>query len=84
MENNFVQKENTKENVNLLLDQNFTQRRSAIYNKKSTTCILVNMYAKTFWVTCQEGKKDASEVIKEMFNQKITIQCQIKYQHKPI
>ena len=73
MENNFIQQNYTEDNVNLLLDQNFTQKQSAIFDKKDGAFILVNKHAQTFWITCHEGLKDASQIIKEMFNQKITI-----------
>ncbi|WP_395073829.1 hypothetical protein [Flavobacterium sp.] len=76
MENNFIQRKNTKENVNLLLDENFKQEQSAIFDNKSDTYILINKHAKTFWITCQEGLKDASQIINEMFNQKIVTKCQ--------
>lgn len=76
MENNFIQQTYTVDNVNLLLDQNFTEKKSAIFNPKDGIFILVNNHARTFWLTCHEGLQDAQQIIKEMFNQKITTQCQ--------
>ncbi len=66
---NFLQAENSVDNLSLL-NKNHSQLESTIYSDKEQV-LLVNLEEKTFWITCQEGLKDAKKIIKEKLNQKI-------------
>lgn len=71
MENNFFQIKNKKKNRKFLKENGFTQLKSAIFNPESEELLLINTSNREFWNTCHDGVKNASETIKEAFNQQI-------------
>ena len=71
MANNFFQIKSKKKNRKFLKENGFTQLKSAIYNPESEELLLINTSDREFWTTCHYGVKNASETIKEAYNQQI-------------
>ena len=71
MANNFFQIKSKKKNRKFLKENGFTQLKSAIFNPESEELLLINTSDKEFWTTCHDGVKNASETIKEAYNQQI-------------
>ncbi len=71
MENKYCTIKKNKHNSNFLKDNGFKKLKSAIYNSKSETVLLINREKREFWETCLDGITDASRVVLESENQEI-------------
>ena len=71
MANNFFQIKSKKKNRKFLKENGFTQLKSASYNPDREELLLINTSDREFWTTCHNGVKNASETIKEAYNQQI-------------
>ena len=71
MENKFCTIKKNKRNTNFLNENGYKKLKSAIYNSKSDSVLIINRQKKQYWETCEDGIMDASRMILEAENQEI-------------
>lgn len=70
VQNKFLKIKKTKGVIDKLKSKNYTQLRSAIYNKESAEMIIIKTTDKTFFVCCEDGLKKSEELIEVAFEKK--------------